>query len=311
MSDREELFEDVALRPALLWAEMGRSLSNLGNQMQGPKIWDDKSPIEHASASTALGREKPTPNQDAASNLASWIVYPKPNPNAALRLFCFPYAGGGTVTYRAWVHSLPDTIELALVVLPGRETRLSEPPFRQAAPLVHALSSALQPHLGKKFAFFGHSMGAIVCFELSRHLRRFSGVSPSHLFVSGRAAPQVPDRSTPTYNLPEPQLIQEIRRLNGTAEELLDKPEFTNLILPALRADFELVQTYAYLPESPLDCHITAFGGLNDEDITSDDLAAWKEQTKRRFSLHLFQGDHFFINPQRPHLLKTLQAQLG
>jgi len=126
------------------------------------------------------------------SNVESWITYPRPNPEASLRLFCFPYAGGGTTIFRAWPQGMPDDVEVAPVQLPGREGRLREPSFTQINPLVRALADALRPHLDREFAFFGHSMGAIISFELARELRRRRGPAPAHLFVSGRAAPQIP-----------------------------------------------------------------------------------------------------------------------
>jgi medium-chain acyl-[acyl-carrier-protein] hydrolase len=162
----------------------------------------------------------------------------------------------------------------------------------------------------KPFAFFGHSMGAVISFELTRYLRREHGIQPCQLFVSGNPAPQVPPREPPIYDLPQSEFLNEIRQLNGTPPELLDHPELMSLLIPMLRADFKLVQTYVYSAESPLDCPITAFGGLDDEKVTREDLDAWREQTTGNFSIHMLPGDHFFIQTYQPLLLRRLSIEL-
>jgi medium-chain acyl-[acyl-carrier-protein] hydrolase len=310
MCDHEDLFDQLATWPSLTWTDTGRLRSSVSHLTCAQKVWMDTEDLDDGNQEPKLNAAEEASKRTVLDR-ECWLVYPRPNPQASFRLFCFPYAGGGSITYRAWVDSLPDSIELGLILLPGRETRLSEPAFKQVAPLVQVLARVLQPHLVKEFAFFGHSMGAIITFELARQLRRLQGLSPTHLFVSGRGAPQVPDSSMPTYNLPEPELLIELKRLRGTPCEVLENPELMRLILPALRADFELVQTYSYSSELPLDCPITAFGGQEDEEIASQDLEAWREQTKKAFSLHILPGDHFFINSQRLLLLKKLSEELN
>src|SRR5262245_34574163 len=193
-----------------------------------------------------------------------WIYCPTPNPGAALRLFCFPYAGGNSLIYRSWTEQLPLAVEVCAVMLPGREARLRERPYTCLPPLIEALAEALLPRLNKPFAFFGHSMGALISFELIRELRRNCGLAPAHLFVSGRRAPQIENNDPPTYNLPEGDFIQEIRHFNGTPQEVLEHPELMQLLLPVLRADFAVCETYTYTEEPPLECPISVFGGLQD-----------------------------------------------
>jgi medium-chain acyl-[acyl-carrier-protein] hydrolase len=241
-----------------------------------------------------------------ARNTDPWVLYPKPNPHAGLRLFCFPYAGGGATVYRAWADGLPPDVELACVQYPGRGSRLKEPAFAQLMPLVEALVPALPPHLDKPFAFFGHSMGAVIAFELARRLAR----EPLHLFVSGRQAPQLPPRDLHTYDLPDAEFIEELQRLGGTPREALAHPELMQLMLPLLRADFEAIQTYAYAPGPPLHCPVTAFGGLEDEDVSREQLEAWREQTDARFDAHLLPGDHFFLHSAQARLLAILSGEL-
>ncbi len=175
-----------------------------------------------------------------------WLRSPKPNPQASLRLFCFPYVGGGALIFRTWPNSLPATAEVCPVELPGRGTRLKETPFTRLLPLVQALAQALLPHLDKPFAFFGHSMGALISFELTRQLRRLYGLVPLHLFVSAHRAPQLPDPDPPIHTLPEAEFMEELRCLNGTPKEVLEQPELMELMLPILRADFALCETYIY-----------------------------------------------------------------
>ncbi|MBD0370015.1 MAG: thioesterase [Pyrinomonadaceae bacterium] len=240
-----------------------------------------------------------------------WLVRSKPRPEAKTRLFCFPYAGGGASIFRGWQDELPQTVEVCAVELPGRGKRLLETPFTELSSLVRAAADALLPYLDKPFAFFGHSMGAVIGFELARHLRDEEGKRPLHLFVAGRRAPQLAETEAPTYNLPDAEFIDELRRLQGTPEEVLEHPELMELMIPVLRADFELIQTYGYTDGAPLGCPITAFGGDEDEGATAADLEAWAEQTTAAFSLRVLPGNHFFLNTARPHLLETIARELS
>lgn len=240
----------------------------------------------------------------------SWIVSPKPNPQARLRLFCFPYAGGNALIYRQWQATLPPSVEVCPVQLPGRGKRIQERPFDRFQPLVEVAASALLPFFDKPFAFLGHSMGGLISFELARQLRRDSNPMPAHLFVSGRRAPQLASRETPTYDLPEAEFLDALRRLEGTPAEVLQQPELMQLMLPLLRADFAVCETYAYTAEPPLDCPISVFGGLQDSDVERGQLEAWATQTTAATRVRMLPGDHFFINSQQPLLLRTLTRDL-
>jgi medium-chain acyl-[acyl-carrier-protein] hydrolase len=240
----------------------------------------------------------------------AWVICPKPNPLSSLRLFCFPYAGGGALNFRTWSQGLPVSVEVCAVELPGRGKRIWEAPFTQALPLVQAIAHALLPYLDKPFAFFGHSMGALVSFEVARLLRREYGIAPVHLFVSGRSAPQLPAKEPPIHALPEPAFIEELRRLNGTPEAVLENVELMELLLPILRADFAVLETYVYATEPPLQCPITAFGGLQDVKVSVDRLEAWRQQTSADFSRQMLPGDHFFVQSAQPLLLQFLSREL-
>lgn len=244
------------------------------------------------------------------SGKKSWFGAFKPNPKAQLRLFCFPYAGGGASIYRTWGQQLPPLVEMRPVQLPGRENRMSEPPFTRVEPLVEAVAEALLPCLDRPFAFFGYSMGALVAFELARKLRAAVDLEPLQLFVAGRIAPHLVRREPPNYNLPDPELIEELRRLDGTPEEALEHPELMQLMLPLLRADFELVQTYTYADAAPLSCPVTAFGGAQDTEVSREELAGWAEHTTGAFSLRMFEGGHFFLHDAQEEILRIVSREL-
>lgn len=237
------------------------------------------------------------------------FICKRPVKDAALRLFCFPYAGGGVATYRSWPDLLPPNIEVHTLEMPGREMQLRVPGFVHVDPLVQAIDGAIKPYLQQPFAFFGHSMGGLVSFELARMLRRQYDVEPRAMFVSGRRAPQLPIEP-PTYNLPNEEFIQELRRMGGTPEEVLAHEELLALLLPTLRADFQLCQTYEYKSEPPLKTSITAFGGLNDELVPREDLDKWREQTTGSFQVRMFPGDHFFLHSSQSLLLEMLGRDL-
>jgi medium-chain acyl-[acyl-carrier-protein] hydrolase len=240
----------------------------------------------------------------------TWIKYYRPNSQAKLRLFCFPYAGGGTWSFRDWSNNLPQTIEVCSVELPGRGTQMKLPPFTRLHPLVRAIADALLLHLDKPFAFFGHSMGALVSFEVARLLRKNYNVMPVYLFISGRRAPQLPPTKPPIYNLPKAEFIEELKQLNGTPAEVLNNRELMDLMLPVLRADFAVLDTYQYINETSLNCPIAVFGGLQDSEVSQEELEAWREQTSSEFSLNMFQGDHFFIHSARQDLLQLISQNL-
>jgi len=239
-----------------------------------------------------------------------WVTYPRPNQDARLRLFCFPYAGGGASIFHSWAEGLSSEVEVCPIQLPGREGRLSEPPFTRLLLLVQTLASAIRPHLDKPFAFFGHSLGATIAFELARRLRERGGSIPLCLIVSGSRAPQVPDPDPPIHHLPEKEFIAGIRRLNGTPEAVLQHAELLHLFLPLLRADLAMHETYEYAADEPFECPVFAFGGYEDALVDWNDLAAWQEQTSGPFALHMFSGDHFFLRSAQEALLQIISQEL-
>ncbi|MBZ5569145.1 MAG: alpha/beta fold hydrolase [Acidobacteriia bacterium] len=241
-----------------------------------------------------------------------WIFRPRPNPAPHLRLFCVPYAGRGASLYRDWPEHVNSQVELCALQLPGRENRLREPPFTRIADAVQEAAQVLQSYLDVPFALFGHSMGGLICFELARRLRSLYEIAPVHLFISARRAPQLPDPRPPLCPLQDEQFVAEIRRrYNGIPREVLGDPELMELLLPMLRADVEMLETYTYAPGPNLECPITAFGGWEDTEARFEELAAWCEQTNARFQTKMFPGDHFFLQSAQTQILETISQQLN
>ena len=255
----------------------------------------------------------PTEVTTTATNTANnrnWFVPPRTNSAVRFRLFCFPYGGAGASIFQTWSSKLPSEIEICPIQLPGRENRLQETPLTRLKPLLQTLAPLLEPYLNVPFAFFGHSLGALLSFETARELRRRNCQQPVHLFVSGSRAPQLPDLEPPIHRLPEPKFIEAIKRYQGTPEEIANDPEVMSLYLPALRADMTILETYFYATEPPLDCEITAFGGLEDRQIDQEQIMSWREQTAQEFSLQMFAGNHFFLQTAETELLKAIARQL-
>jgi len=243
--------------------------------------------------------------------VSPWLVRFSAIPRPRMRLFCFPYAGGAAHVFRQWPQKVGSDVEICAVEPPGRGSRMRENPFTNLFELVAVAAPALTPYMDCPFAFFGHSMGAIVSFELARYLRKTGRKEPSHLFLSGCRAPQLTHTRTVTYDLPEPEFIEDLRRLKGTPEEVLAHPELLQLMLPLLRADFAITQTYRYAEEAPLSCPLTIFGGLEDDEATREHLSPWSEHTTGAFSLHMLPGDHFFLHTSQDLLFEVVRQELG
>lgn len=243
-------------------------------------------------------------------NLNPWLVCPVPQPQARMRLICFPYAGASAQIFRSWSQLLPDWIEGHAIELPGRGRRWSEPAYTNLQELVQAIAPAIQPYLDKPFAFFGHSMGAWISFELARLLHQTYSLTPEWLFISARRAPQLPTSKPPLHSLPDVLLLQELHHLSGTPTEVLENQELLNLLLPILRADFTLLETYVYRNQPPLPCPIQVYGGQQDTEVTIPDLAAWQQQTSCDFNLKLLPGGHFFLHSAQTELVYSLSLNL-
>lgn len=223
-----------------------------------------------------------------------WFVGLENARPTAVLLFCFPYAGGNAATYRDWTSARMRGIHAAAAHLPGRADRILEAPIRDTGPLVRALLEAVRPFTNRRYAFFGHSMGALIAFELARALRGKGLRGPERLLVSARRAPHLRNRTPAIHDLPQLEFLRELRNLEGTPESFFGDPELLDLMLPVLRADFELCHCYRFEPGEPLDCPITAYGGTEDSAVSQQDLEAWRRHTQAEFRLHMLPGGHFF-----------------
>jgi len=250
---------------------------------------------------TVTQRRTPTP----------WFNCAKPDSQARLRLFCFPYAGGGAAIYRGWENYLPPGLEVWPVQPPGRGSRFKETAFASMDSLVEAAAVAIEPFLDLPLALFGHSVGAFASFEMAHLLRAKFGVGVRHLFVSGARGPHLPRNRHSIHDLAEEEFITELRTLNGTPHEVLENPDLMKMISGTLRADFAIAETYlASLERPPLNCPITVFGGLEDTLVSKEDLEAWKLHTTGPFELWQLPGDHFFIHSSDTLVLQILSREL-
>lgn len=250
------------------------------------------------------------PRERRASAHPWWRVW-RHDPRAALRLFCVPYAGGSASIYRPWARRLPSGVEIYAIELPGRVNRIGHRPFTRLAPLVEDLANALEPVLDMPFALFGHSLGALISFELARHLSRTGRPTPVHLFLSGRRAPQCRATRPPAHQQGDEEFLATLKELNGTPPEILSNTEILELMLPTLRADFELSETYRFIEDSPLTCPITVFGGREDEESAGSLLDGWSAHTTGAFTKYLLDGGHFYINWGEATLCGALGRELS
>ncbi len=240
-----------------------------------------------------------------------WLKCYHPRPAARMRLFCFPYAGRGASVFRDWGRYLPEDIEVLALQLPGREDRFREPAHHRMEPLVEELAAVVAASDDLPSAYFGHSMGGLLAFELIRKHRSDNRPGPIHLFISGRQAPHIPDAEPPIPNLPDEEFARELqRRYQGMPQAIADDPELRAFFLPMVRADLDVVANYAYSPGPLLGCPITVFGGSED-NIAEEELAAWQTHTIAACRVHMFPGDHFFINARGEDLAAMVADELG
>lgn len=245
------------------------------------------------------------------SQTGAWIAPRRPKPAARIRLVCLPYAGGGASVFRTWQDGLPPEIDVCAVQLPGRENRLKEAPFSDLPTLVPVLADALQPDLDGPYALFGHSLGAFVAFELARTLAARGHHDPVHIFLSGQRAPQRPNPLPPVFELDDAEFLAELgRRYDAVPKAVLASPELMKMVLPLLRADFTMNDTYTWTGGQPLTSPITCFGATDDPESAEADLKGWAEHTRGAFSLRMFDGGHFFIQQARDAVLGAISTAL-
>jgi medium-chain acyl-[acyl-carrier-protein] hydrolase len=227
-------------------------------------------------------------------------------------VICLPYAGGGTVEFRQWQRHVPAGVQVVPIVLPGRETRLSDPAFTAMDPLVEAIAEALPPWLDRPWALFGFSMGSWVGIALLHALRRRGLPLPTNFFACARRAPHLPDRLPPMHALPDDAFVAALQaRYNALPAQLLASRELLDVFLPALRADFRLLETWRPAPADPLPVPIAAWYGEADRTVFRHELAAWDAHGSAGVSVRAFPGAHFFLRDSRDSLLTALLETTG
>lgn len=247
---------------------------------------------------------------------ARWLICPADSQvkvTRQLRLYCFPYSGGNATAFVPWQREIDPAIELCVVQLPGRGSRFGEPPCTSFSALIEHLGDTLRARQAQSplpFAFFGHSLGSLMAFELARYCRRQAWAMPEHLIVSGCKAPPLPVKSRLLHELPDHELIEKLRDYNGTPREILDNAEFMRLLLPVIRADFALGADYHYETAAPLAIPLTTFAGQQDRHASPHDMQEWQRHGCAAYQSHIFRGDHFFINEEKRSVLDRLSTVL-
>ncbi|WP_372390811.1 thioesterase II family protein [Xanthomonas sp. NCPPB 3582] len=245
------------------------------------------------------------------SRQSPWFMRFKRNHQARLRLFCFPYAGGSAGLFEPWGRVF-EGVDVVGVQLPGRSNRISEKPIDSLAEIVARLIVELRGLDDLPFVFFGHSNGALICFELARELQRRGIGGLQHIILSGRRAPHLPRVHPNTHDLPHDAFIEELRSINGTPEELLSNMELMNLFVPVLRADFKVSETHKYCADIKLNTPASIFWGRLDTDIPEADIEAWRANFETGdIAFAEFSGDHFFIHSQQALVLERVGEILG
>jgi medium-chain acyl-[acyl-carrier-protein] hydrolase len=244
-------------------------------------------------------------------NNNKWFVRYQPRPQARLRLFCFVFAGGSASAFRLWHRVLPDWVDVCAVQYPGRETRWGELPESDAGRLSAGIAAGLGASLGEiPFAFFGHSLGALIAFEVARLLRAAGEPEPRRMFLSGRRAPQFKPHPPVFHPLNDQEFAETMGTLNGTPREVLDSPELMGALMPILRADFTLDELYVHQPGEPLWQDFSIYGGRDDAKVPEDHLRSWAGYTRGESRFRLFPGDHFYLRDMASAMFGVLGGEL-
>jgi pyochelin biosynthesis protein PchC len=240
---------------------------------------------------------------------APWLLRFRSAPRATLRLVCFPHAGGGAASYRNWADRLPESVEVVGVQYPGRQNRYGEPCVEDMAVLVDQIVAAVSRELSGPVAFFGHSMGAVVAFEVARRLRASDSISVLRLFASAGPAPSA-RRSLGVHLRDDDGVVAYVRELGGSGADLLEIEDLRQVALPMIRSDLRLIETYRYAPGEPLSCPITAIVGDRDHTFSTVDARRWVVHTTAGLDIHELPGDHFYLDDQSDRLMPLIVERI-
>ncbi len=240
----------------------------------------------------------------------SWIIIRKHRGTPKIKLFCFPYAGGGASVFREWPDLLPESIEVCAIQYPGRENRINETPVSRFETMVDELYNALLPAIDIPYAFFGHSMGAKLAFEVAKRLSLRAGKPPLCVFASGARAPHIPAHD-PIHHCGDAEFVASLRRYEGTPGAVLHNEELMSVFLPMLRADFILDETYVSSEAETLSCPIYAFAGESDNIAPPEEVRQWGKFTRGLFQMDTLRGDHFFIKALQSEVVGSIGKRLS
>ena len=242
---------------------------------------------------------------------SNWFSLLFPNSKAKLRLFCLPYAGGNAVIFKSWAKNIMSDIEIVAIQPPGRSTRLQETPFKHMDMLIDDLMTVFPSVLDKPYVIFGHSLGSRIGFELLARLQHQELRLPEHFIASGSRGPHIPCLDEISYDLPDDQFVLKLKAMGGTPAELLDSNELMALLLPMIRADFQIAETHHFSGNILLDIPVTVFGGKNDPRVSIQELHTWQQHFSLPADIALFDGGHFFIDTHRHDVIARLDRLLA
>lgn len=229
---------------------------------------------------------------------------------AKFLLFCLPFCGGGSSIYHSWKKELAPDVTVCPILLPGREARINEPIHQSLEGLVEELSSQIDPVLTVPYAIFGHSFGALVGFELIRHLQK-RGKTPKLFFASAHRPPQKPLYRAPLHPLSASDFEEKIKEYGGTPQAILSDPEVKKMYFKILRADFTLWENHQVEGMEPLNCPIVVFAGKQDQTVSTEDLHLWQAQSKDPIHIHLLNGGHFFLKESQAELIHLITTEIS
>lgn len=240
-----------------------------------------------------------------------WVTCPVPKPMAKSRLFCLPFAGGGALEYRQWGNRFAQHIEVCPIQLPGRENRYGEPNDADIRSLACQLKTVLDPFCDKPYAIYGHSMGALIAYELVREIEQSGLPTPRTLIAAAHRAPHLPPRRPPIYHLPDPQFIAKLKEYGGFSDAILESAEMMDFLLPVLRGDFKRCDQYQLPQPSKIKTSLQIMAGSHDPHVLVSDAQAWSELTTGQCAFNLYEGGHFFLRDQAANVIQAIERSMA